>query len=221
MTKQDYSFKSIQYFNQTRLDILPLMPLGKCERVLEIGCGNGATLAYLKENGISKVVEGIELVPSVILDASENIDKIHVGEVERLLGSLMEASYDVVLCLDVLEHLIDPWAVISQIERVLKPGGVIIASIPNVRTFRVIWNLGVRGQFDYADQGIMDRTHLRFFTRKTALELLSTEVLHVEKWRPTPLARWSKSSIANYFTLGLFRDFFSVQFLVRAIKRDS
>lgn len=219
MTTQDYSDKSSNYFSRIRMDILPLLPGAPIGRILEIGCGNGATLTYLKEAGRVKVVEGIELLPSVAAQASDNIDKLYVGAAEHFLDTLTAESYDVVLCLDVLEHMIDPWEMVLKIERLLKPGGAIIASIPNVRTLKVIWSLAIRGNFTYASQGIMDRTHLRFFTRTSALELLSRDKLRVDRWKRTPMAPWSKSQIFNTLSLGLFRDLLTEQFLIRANKQ--
>ncbi len=218
MTVQNYSLKSEAYFGRARKDILPLFPDGGVERVLEVGCGNGATLAYLKQEGLAKEVHGMELMASVAAEAETVVDALYVGNAVALVETLPDACYDVVLCLDVLEHLVDPWLFVEQLQRVLKPRGCLIASIPNLRTLPVIWNLLVLGRFDYALQGIMDRTHVRFFTKHTALLLVQTSALKLSAWRRSPMAPWSKSACMNALTLGLLRDLFTEQYLVKSVK---
>jgi 2-polyprenyl-3-methyl-5-hydroxy-6-metoxy-1,4-benzoquinol methylase len=217
MKTQNYAGKELEYFGRVRHDILPLMPEFSGS-VLEIGCGNGATLKYLKESGLSNQVHGMELTEAMALEAKPHLDQLWVGDAESLIFSVESQKYDVVLCLDVLEHLIDPWSFVTEISRILKPGGMVIASIPNLRTFTVIWNLLVLGRFDYASQGIMDQTHLRFFTKKTAIELLNTGELAVDRWEYSSFAPWSKSMILNLCTFGAFRHLLTEQYLVRAVK---
>ena len=217
MNAQNYSTKENAYFTRVRLDILPLLP-SYSELVLEIGCGNGATLRYLKEQGLCKQVHGMELTEAMGKEAKPHVDQLWVGDAEVLIHSMEASQYNVILCLDVLEHLVDPWSFVAQLSRVLKPGGCVIASIPNLRTFTVIWNLLVRGRFDYASHGIMDQTHLRFFTKKTAIELLNTGELAVDRWEYSPFFPWSKSMILNLCTFGLFRHLLTEQYLVRAVK---
>ena len=217
MNAQNYSTKETAYFTRVRMDILPLLPAFS-ESVLEIGCGNGATLRYLKEAGLCNQVHGMELTEAMGQEAKPHVAQLWVGDAEVLIHSMEASQYNVILCLDVLEHLVDPWSFVAQISRLLKPGGCIIASIPNLRTFTVIWNLLVRGRFDYASHGIMDQTHLRFFTKKTAIGLLNTQGLAVDRWEYSPFAPWSKSTILNLCTFGLFRNLLTQQYLVRAVK---
>lgn len=218
MTVQAYQSKHRAYFETVRQDILPLFPQAGVDCVLEVGCGNGATLQMLKDRGLAKEVHGIELMEVIAQEAQSQVDHVFVGNAVELLPSLSLEQYDVVLCLDVLEHLVDPWSFVEQLQRVLKPGGCLIASIPNLRTLPVTWRLLVKGNFDYANQGIMDKSHLRFFTKKTAIELLQTECLVVKEWRRTAFAPWSKSAVFNGITFGLFRDLLTEQYLVKAIK---
>ncbi len=218
MTVQAYQTKDKAYFETARHDILPLLIQARVGCVLEVGCGNGATLRMLKDKGLASMVHGMELMEEIAQEAELHVDCMFVGNAVELLPSLSLEQYDVVLCLDVLEHLVDPWSFVEQLQGVLKPGGCLIASIPNLRTLPVIWRLLVNGSFDYAKQGIMDRTHLRFFTKKTAIELLQTECLSVSAWRRTAFAPWSKSAVFNGITFGLFRDLLTEQYLVKAIK---
>jgi 2-polyprenyl-3-methyl-5-hydroxy-6-metoxy-1,4-benzoquinol methylase len=220
MTVQAYQTKDRSYFERARQDILSLFPHEGVGCVLEVGCGNGATLRMLKDRGLAAEVHGMELMEEVAQEAELCVDRVFVGNAVALLPSLSQGQYDVVLCLDVLEHLVDPWSFVEQLQGVLKPGGCMIASIPNLRTLPVIWRLLVKGNFDYANQGIMDKTHLRFFTKKTALSLLQREGLRLASWKRTDFAPWSKSAVFNGLTFGLFRDLLTEQYLVKAIKTE-
>jgi SAM-dependent methyltransferase len=94
-------------------------------------------------------------------------------------------NFDLIIALDVLEHLIDPWSIVRRLHGILNPGGVIIASIPNVGHYSVAVPLVLRGQWNYADEGLLDRTHLRFFTRRTAVDLLTCSGLVIDKIEST------------------------------------
>jgi SAM-dependent methyltransferase len=218
MIIQNYNKKEDLYFNNTRLDILPLLPKYS-ETILEIGCGNGATLKHLKDYGKCKEATGIELTEYAALEAKQVIDKILIGDAEEIIKTIESNTYDLVLCLDILEHLVDPWLMIEQISRVLKKGGVIISSIPNIRTIRVISKLALFGKFEYEEAGIMDKTHLRFFTKTSAIDLLSINRLEVDRWIHSPFADKSKSSIFNTMTFGFFRDLLTEQYIIRAVKK--
>jgi 2-polyprenyl-3-methyl-5-hydroxy-6-metoxy-1,4-benzoquinol methylase len=212
---QSYDHKAPAYFNRARMDILPLLPAFS-ESVLEVGCGNGATLAYLKHQAYCGRTYGLELLESVAEEARKQVDYITIGDAEKILPQWEAKQFDLILCLDVIEHLLDPWAFIDQAARLLKPEGVLIASIPNIRTASVIGKLLFKGTFDYQDAGIMDRTHLRFFTRKSAMELMNRKPLQLERFLFSPLPPGSKSQIANAITLNVFRELFAEQFLIRS-----
>jgi len=130
------------------------------------------------------------------------------------------ASLDVVLCLDVLEHLIDPWTTASRLARLLKPGGVLIASVPNVRHFRVVLPLLLRGRWEYQQSGLMDRTHLRFFTEHSATELLRQAGLCVDAVRKPGLDSIQKRS-AMLLSAGLLEPLLVFQYLIRGIRQAS
>lgn len=212
---QDYATKPEAYFANARKDIEPLLP-AHAARVLEVGCGTGSTLRWLKETGRCDEAIGLELFDSAAVVARKFADHVTVGDAERLIGDAFEvASFDLILCLDVLEHMVDPWAFIARAERLLKPGGILIASIPNVRHLGVLIPLAFAGRWQYQSQGILDRTHLRFFTRESALALLCTERLSVTRWLRN-LPSVSRGGLVNMLTFGLMRDLLAVQFLIAA-----
>lgn len=154
------------YFDQTRDDVLALLPPG-LDRVLDVGCGNGATANWLRHHGAS-TIHGIELVAEPAEQARQVMDRVWQGTVESQLPNV-EGPYDAVLCLDVLEHLADPYAVLAELRKVMSPGGYLLVSLPNARNLRLAYDLVVRGSFAYTDHGHRDWTHLRWFTRRDAI----------------------------------------------------
>ncbi len=218
----DYSDKTGPYFDNVRRDIAPLLP-AEPGAVLEVGCGAGATLQWLQQSGRATRTVGIELFPDAAERARGRIDELLQGNAETLLSAhlpaqLAPASFDLVLCLDVLEHMLDPWAFVTRVQTLMKPGAVLIASIPNVRHLRVVLPLLLAGRWRYEDSGILDRTHLRFFTHGSAMALVSPPGLRVTAClrRLPPVA--SKSGVVNLLTLGLARDLFTMGFLIAARK---
>ena len=186
-----------------------------------MGCGRGATLQWLKASGRCDRSVGIELFEGAAADARSVVDELHVGNAEALLQHAWPpATFDLVLCLDVLEHLVDPWAFMGQVQRLLKPGGLVVASIPNVRHARVVLPLLLQGRWQYADAGQLDRTHLRFFTRESALQLMQRPTtaegggLQLVRWlRRMPPPR-SRSGLVNLASMGLLQDFLAMSYLI-------
>lgn len=216
---QKYDDKPEGYFARARTEILPLLP-SRSERVLEIGCGSGATLAWLKKMGLAEHTTGIELAEHMANLAVNNVDCLITGDAEAMLEHESSASvYDLVLCLDVLEHMIDPWQMMNKIARVLKPGGMVVSSIPNIRHFSVLMPLVFKGQWNYLDEGILDRTHLRFFTRESAIALMKTGGLSVSAVKPNMFPN-TKSAFLSSLSLGLLTDFLTVQYLICAQKSE-
>lgn len=153
------------YFTHPRQDVLSLLP-GGLERVLDVGCGAGATAGWLREHGAT-TVHGIELVAEAAEQAATVMDRVWQGPVDEQLSQL-DGPYDAVLCLDVLEHLTDPYAVLAGLRGQLRDGGWLLVSLPNARNLKLSFDLLVRGTFGYTDEGHRDWTHLRWFTRADA-----------------------------------------------------
>ncbi|MDO8444906.1 MAG: class I SAM-dependent methyltransferase [Deltaproteobacteria bacterium] len=213
-----YNEKEDDYFRNLRSEILPLLPNGDMGRVLEVGCGTGDTLDYIKNATHCEWVCGVELFHEAAEEARGKLDEVYEGDIEKINLPIEEGSLDVVLCLDVLEHLIDPWSVVHKLDMLIKPGGVLIASIPNVRHFKASFPLFFLGQWDYRDAGILDSTHLRFFVRETAVKLMECSGLTVDMVKATGFEKGSKSRTINILTFSLFRPFLEVQYLIRAKK---
>ncbi len=139
--------------------------------VLEFGCSTGALLAEMAKRG--QTVVGVETDAAAAAAARAKGVEIVEGDLES--AATLEAvrargPFDALLCLDVLEHLKDPWAFLRSAQGLLKPEGALFATIPNVGFYKTRW-AHLRGRFDYAEEGIMDRGHLRFFTINSARKL--------------------------------------------------
>jgi 2-polyprenyl-3-methyl-5-hydroxy-6-metoxy-1,4-benzoquinol methylase len=210
-----YSEKDVGYFSNARTDIEPLLPAKSSVglRALEIGCSGGHTLAWLKKAGYCNWVAGVEPYTDLAVSGGV-IDQFFKLDIEKELPDIAEHSIDLLLCLDVLEHLVNPWEAIRRLDRLLKPGGTLIVSVPNLRNYHIIANLAFRGQFTYTDSGTLDRTHLRFFTRESAIELAQTAGAKLTALIGTETDRWQKRLLTR---LGL-GDLLAKQFLLSARK---
>lgn len=202
------------YYDNARREIEPLLP-ANLESVLEIGCGEGNTLLWLQHTGLAKTCKGIEILPDVASRGKAAGLDIIVADIENE-GIPFKDQYDLVLCLDVLEHLHDPWSTIKVITNSIKPGGYFIASIPNISHISILSDLIFRDQWAYSEAGILDKTHLRFFTRSTAQQLLSSAGLEIIRHQHR-FARKTHRNI-NFLTIGLFRRFLTFQNLYLARK---
>ncbi|MBT8304779.1 MAG: class I SAM-dependent methyltransferase [Bacteroidia bacterium] len=134
--------------------------------ILDVGCGQGSFALVAKRRN-SAEVWGIELMEDEARLAKPILDKVFVGPCEDHIEKLPENYFDTIFFNDVLEHLVDPYMVLRTIKSKLTPKGVIISSIPNMRYHSVLSKLIFQKDFEYAEHGVMDKTHLRFFTKKS------------------------------------------------------
>ena len=205
-----------------RNDILILIP-DTVSKVLDVGCSVGALGEQIKQRNRAEVV-GIEIDEQMVKVAKEKLDRVIIGDVEKLnLTSYLAPNYfDCIVFADVLEHLKNPWDVLKSATRFLSNDGVVLASIPNVRHYTTIMNLVIKGYWPYRERGIHDKTHLRFFTLRNIKEMFQNaglEIVRVERnyriiERPHQFNRFSK-----YFAFPLFKDFLTFQYLVVGRKR--
>lgn len=205
------------YFEHVRYELLESLP-HNLDKVLEIGCGKGRTLAWIKEQMACKWVAGVEINQKAAADSSKCVDDLYIGDIETLELPISENSLDAILCPDVLEHLVDPWSTLKRLKKYLKPNGILIVSIPNVRNYRVVLPLLFLGKWDYQESGILDRTHLRFFVKETALNLVKDSGFKVVSVKANGREKGSKSRILDLLSLGLFRKLFDFQYIIVARK---
>jgi len=129
-----------------------------------VGCGEGAVGRVLRAEGAERLT-GVEIDPASAAVAREVYDEVHERRVEDVLPEL-SGPFDTILCYDVLEHLVDPRAVLDQLRGLAAPGGRLHVSVPNARHFSLVRDLLLRGTFGYTEWGHRDNTHLRWFTRR-------------------------------------------------------
>ncbi len=201
------------YYDHIRSDAPALLPRGfSPRRILDVGCGEGNTAAFLKDKFAAQVV-GIETHAASAAIARSKLDRVIETSVESPTLDLPQDHFDLILCLDVLEHLLDPWATLARLKDSLRDDGLLLISLPNVQNWHVLLGL-LFGRWDYTDAGLMDRTHLRFFTERSARRMICGAGFRVVDFRRSmgPEVR-----LLNALTLGLFRSFltFHLYFLVR------
>jgi 2-polyprenyl-3-methyl-5-hydroxy-6-metoxy-1,4-benzoquinol methylase len=198
------------YFANSRPEMLPFVPLS-ARKVLDLGCGGGLFSESLKlRNGAE--TWGVECEPRAAALAKGRMDRVFQGDVAQVVDELPEAHFDAIVCNDVLEHLPDPWSLLRAIRPLLAPGGSLVCSIPNVRHFSVLTDLAWRGEWQYADSGPLDRTHLRFFTRRGIQSLFRDtgwRLLQIEGINP--YAGW-RFRLLNTLALGRFSECRYLQF---------
>lgn len=155
-------------------------------RVLDVGCSSGYLARPLREAG-ARVV-GIELDPAAAAEARSVCEAVVVGDVESVDLPFEPASFDVVLCGDVVEHLRDPGAALARLRQFLRPGGRLVLTTPNVANWAIRLSL-LAGRWRYTDRGILDRTHTHLFTRNTLTETVTQagyRVVALDHTAPVP-----------------------------------
>jgi 2-polyprenyl-3-methyl-5-hydroxy-6-metoxy-1,4-benzoquinol methylase len=214
-----YESKPSDYFKYVRPEMLPFVP-AHCRRLLDVGCGEGAFGESLRRaRGIE--VWGVEPFKSAAETARTKLDRV----IEGVFGSdiaLPVGIFDCVLFNDVLEHMIAPERALDYARDLLAPGGVVVASIPNIRSFPTIWQLIVHASWEYTDSGVLDKTHLRFFTRSSMIKMFEKQGYAVEGayginayYHGNPRI-WAAYRLANALFAGKLSDMKFLQFAVVA-----
>lgn len=174
-----YADKNDAYFGWGRSEMLPFIPAGLTS-LLDVGCASGAFGAMLKSR-MAVQVTGIEPHYESALAARTKLDHVVHGGAEVAAAQLSGQLFDCITFNDVLEHLVDPWETLRQVRHLLRPGGVVVASIPNVRHLSVSRDYLIDGKWEYQSEGVLDRTHLRFFTRSSMRDLFATSGYEVTR----------------------------------------
>lgn len=218
----DYSTKSTEYFQQVRPEMLQYVP-AHCRRALDVGCAEGNFGVSLKRT-LGLEVWGVEPTEAAAEVAAAKLDRVIEGLFKPEMG-LPEKTFDCIFFNDVLEHMPEPELALRYAKSLLAPDGVIVASIPNIRYFPAVYQLMIHAQWEYADSGILDRTHFRFFTRFSIINMFEREGFAIESIRginvydgPHNLHRplWWAFRLANILALNKFDDMRFLQFAVVA-----
>lgn len=207
------------YYARPRPEMVAFVP-AQARRILDVGCGQGCFAARLKAER-SVEVWGIELDPLAAGMAAQRLDRILQGDAVALAPALPDEHFDCIVLNDLLEHLVSPETLLGLLRAKLGPGGCLVASLPNVRHFPHLWELVVRGRWEYADEGILDRTHLRFFTRRSMRRLFEAagyDLVRQEGINPT---RSWKYRLANVLACGRLGDARWLQYACLAVPRPA
>ncbi len=211
--------KAPEYYGRPRREMIAQVP-ATAAVVLDVGCGAGAFGAGLKaewnRQGRTLAVWGVELDTAAAARAAEVLDRVIVGDAGVVLADLPAGGFDTVILNDILEHVVEPEALLRSLRPLLTTDGCVVASLPNVRHFPNVVNLVIHGRWDYTDEGILDRTHLRFFTRSSMVDLFTGCGFAVERTVGLNPTGSLKFKLLNLLTLGRWADMRFLQFAVTA-----
>jgi 2-polyprenyl-3-methyl-5-hydroxy-6-metoxy-1,4-benzoquinol methylase len=199
------------YYQAVRRDVLPLVD-PRVKRILDVGCGEGWTAKALRDAGAVEAA-GIEFVESAAAKARAILDRVICGDVATVDLDFPAGHFDVILCLDVLEHLAYPDVALGRLAPLLADDGEFIISVPNVRYIGTLKQLVIHGDWPEETSGVFDRTHLRWFTPKSTRRMLARcglKVVRTERHAARPF-----TAVVERFP-GLSRylsDWFTCQFV--------
>lgn len=189
------------------------------DRILEGGCSSGYFARGLV--GAGRQVDGVEIDPAAAEDARSVCEQVIVGDLSTLDISLLGDGYNVMLFGDTLEHLPDPTSVLRRLRSKLSPTGVVVASVPNIANWAIRLSM-LFGRFRYTERGILDRTHLRFFTKRILIEMFADagfRIVDLKASVPVPGASWKWLCALAYHAGNLWPSLFGYQFVVTAAPR--
>lgn len=207
--------KSKEYYQSCREEMIDFLP-SDSKTFLEVGCGEGNFGLMIKDKIPGSVFWGMELEGEPASKAIKKIDKVLVGNCEGLVDSLPDNFFDCIIFNDSLEHLVDPFSFLKNIKNKFKGNGYVVASIPNFRFYKNLHNIFFERDFEYVEAGTLDRTHLRFFTRKSIFRLFEEQGYKVEALEGINKTRRSKVNFLASILPRLFDDIPYLHFACRA-----
>ncbi|EPQ76128.1 class I SAM-dependent methyltransferase [Mycobacterium marinum] len=193
-----------EYYRPTQTEILRFVPT-TAQRILDLHCGQGTLGATLKERTGAEVW-GIESDSQAAQQASAAIDRVLVGTVAERIAELPDNHFDVIVCNDVLERLVDPTATLKQLRCKLTSEGVVVAAVPNIRFLPALSKVLFRKDFPQEDFGTFDRTYIRFFTRRSLVRLFKTSGFGVRRIAGINAWNGTIGVALAVLTLGYFAD---------------
>jgi len=175
--QSDMKPKSSPYYQGYRHEVIKLLP-GHYSRVLEIGCGEGG----FRTNLGTCEYWGIEPQSDPAAIARKSLFRVIEGRYQDVYKQLPEGYFDLVICNDVIEHIAEPNGFLVSIKRKMRAGSVLVGSVPNVRFIGNLFELLIMKDWQYKDDGVLDRTHLRFFTEKSLRRLFRDQGFLIEEF---------------------------------------
>ncbi len=201
-----------EYFVRARNEMVAFIP-DHCETLLDVGCAEGNFGKAVKERLPNVTIHGIEKNSHAALRAKKNLDKVINQDIDRAIPKLSNAFYDCIVFNDLLEHLVDPIEILTKIKSKMKKDGIILSSIPNVRFLPVMTDLLIHKNWTYGSVGILDYTHLRFFTEKSIVTLFESAGYTVKSITGINKNSFSwRFRLVNFLCCGFFSDMAYMQF---------
>lgn len=194
----------MNYYEGVNTELLSMLPKD-ARTVVEIGCAAGRFASAYQTINPGVRYLGVELFEDAAQKAEDIMDSVIIGSIEdtdvfaELEDILEESEIDVLVFGDVLEHLLDPWAVVAKFKQLMSPNGYCVVCIPNISHWTILAGL-LHGEWNYADSGLLDKTHLRFFTKKTMIELFQNTGWQVEALIPRIFCPQETQQAMNVFT---------------------
>ena len=211
---------SANYLGNIRQEVVPFLP-DNYSRVLEIGCSDGA---FCHNSRSDAETWGVEANANSAEMAKRIFKHVYVGEFDSIKKELPKDYFNLLICNDVIEHVVDHDLFLRDLKQLLAPGGVLVGSVPNMRSAGTLAKLLLYRDWLYEIQGVVDRTHLRWFTQKSLLRSLENAGFEVEEFRGInsefvrrrSLFRCLIIGLIILFTIGWYSDIQFAQFAFRA-----
>jgi 2-polyprenyl-3-methyl-5-hydroxy-6-metoxy-1,4-benzoquinol methylase len=203
----------LRYGRHERPELMPFIP-ETAHSLLDVGCGAGEFGRCLRRLRPKMELWAVEPDPMSAQIAKDAFDQVIVSNFPN--SSIPDGRFDVVLCADVLEHMAEPEKALLAAAAALTEQGIMLASIPNVRNWRkVVWPLVKHGNWSYTETGILDRTHLRFFTRRSIIDFFDTNNWVVESMQGIKSSS-RRDKLMSAMTVHRFDDFIFSQYIAVA-----
>lgn len=220
----DNAFGKLRSYTSVRPDISSRVP-HTAKRILDVGCSNGSLGAALRAMIPGCVVEGIEYDAAFCKEAADKLDRAMQGDLNHFdwNAHFTGPVFDCMIFADILEHLVDPWHVLSQAVEYLRPGGTAIVSVPNIRHISSLNSIFLRGTFPRIGRGLFDGTHLRWFTctdarhllESSGLQLVSLSAnLRINDVPETHLNRFAQRHLVRFEKWSWVKEFLGYQFVL-------
>jgi 2-polyprenyl-3-methyl-5-hydroxy-6-metoxy-1,4-benzoquinol methylase len=203
--------ETVLKYDFDRAELLPFVPPA-ARALLDVGCGSGAFGRLLRRQRPGLELWGVEPDPVSARAAADGFDRVVAGPFPS--DELPAGHFDVVVCADVLEHMAEPADALHAAAKALAPGGIMVASIPNVRHWRAVGPLLSAGAWTYTERGVLDRTHLRFFTRRSMREFFVSNGWQVQVLAGINMIR--RERLLSLLSARLLDDFLFPQYAVVA-----
>ncbi|MDX2133701.1 MAG: class I SAM-dependent methyltransferase [Saprospiraceae bacterium] len=211
--------KETDYYAHSRFEMLKYIPLDT-NNILEFGCSNGAFGSIVKSK-ITCTYTGIEPFEESANIASKILDRVIQSTAEEYINFVMPKEtllYDTIVFNDVLEHLVNPEEILNSVRAILTPNAVIVASIPNFIYYPNLVEIIVKRDWEYKESGILDKTHLRFFTKKSIIRLFENAGYRITKIEGINPFASRKFQLINWVALNRLNEFRFLQYAVSAIQ---